>query len=148
MELKNIDAAEFVNEASTKGIAEIESGKLALEKGSDKTKEFAQKLIKDHVEANNKLAELAAKNNLEVSDEAGLMDKAKAMILKVRDESFDEAFANHQIDEHEKAIELFQRAVNSELSDFSIFARNTLPKLEQHLSMAKELKKNYSKVNT
>lgn len=107
MELKNIDAAEFVNEASTKGIAEIESGKLALEKGSDKTKEFAQKLIKDHVEANNKLAELAAKNNLEVSDEAGLMDKAKAMILKVRDESFDEAFANHQIDEHEKAIELF-----------------------------------------
>lgn len=144
MDTSKIDAPEFVEEASTKGMAEIESAKLALEKGSAKTKEFAQNMINDHTSTNNKLAELAAKNNLKVSDEAGLMDKAKTMILRVRDESFDEAYASHQVEEHEKAINLFQRAANSEIGEFSTFAKETLPKLEHHLKMAKELERNVS----
>ncbi|SFE65851.1 DUF4142 domain-containing protein [Nitrosomonas sp. Nm166] len=138
---RNIDAAEFVDEASAKGVAEIETAKLALEKGSAKTREFAQQMIEDHGEANNRLAELARASNLKVSDEAGIMDKAKTMMLNVREGTFDKAYATNRVEAHRDTIELFQRAANSNLGELSAFAKETLPKLEKHLEMAQELER-------
>lgn len=133
----------FVDEASAKGLAEIETAKLALEKGTaEDVKTFAQKMIDDHTKANQKLAEIAGQNeDLQLSDEATLMDKAKAMILKLRDgESFDQAYANNQVVAHEQTIELFQNYVEQgENVELKAFAQSTLPKLEQHLEHAKQL---------
>src|SRR3546814_17492878 len=47
----------FVDEASAKGIAEIETAKMALDKGtSEDVKQFAQMMIDDHTKANQELA--------------------------------------------------------------------------------------------
>ena len=70
------------------------------------------------------------------------MDKAKTMILNVREGTFDKAYASNQVEAHQATIELFQRAINSDLGKFSAFAKETLPKLEKHLEMAKELERN------
>lgn len=136
-----VDAEEFLEEASAKGVAEIETARLALEQAtSDKVKEFANMMIKDHAAANEKMAELAASKNLEISDEATLMDKAKAMILDARDgESFDAAYANNQVVAHEQTIELFERAARSEDAEIAAFAKKTLPKLKEHLKGAQAL---------
>ncbi|MFN3579308.1 MAG: DUF4142 domain-containing protein [Pseudomonas sp.] len=137
---ESIDAEDFVEEASAKGIAEIETGKMALERGTETVHRFAQKMIDDHTNANEKLKELASKHDLDISDDPTLMDRAKAMTLRVRDgESFDQAYAKNQVNAHEESIELFQRASNSDLADISNFANETLPKLEEHLKMAREL---------
>ena len=76
-----------------------------------------------------------------MSDEATLMDKAKAMILKLRDgENFDQAYANNQVVAHEQTIELYREyAKNGENAELKQFAESTLKKLEQHLQHAKEL---------
>lgn len=131
----------FIDEASAKGIAEIETAKLALEKAtSADVKSFAQQMIDDHTAANKALAKLATDQDLEVADDAELMSKAKAMILQLREgESFDRAYANNQVVAHEQTIELFRKAVNSEDAQVSAFAKETLPKLEHHLQMAKDL---------
>ena len=133
----------FVDEASAKGLAEIETAKLALDKGtSEDVKSFAQKMIDDHTMANQKLAEIAGQHDdLELSDEATLMDKAKAMILQLRDgENFDKAYANNQVVAHEQTIELFRDYIEQgENADLKAFAQSTLPKLEQHLGEAKAL---------
>ncbi|CEA02117.1 outer membrane protein [Pseudomonas saudimassiliensis] len=136
-----VDAEEFLEEASAKGVAEIETARLALEQAtSEKVKEFANMMIKDHAAANEKMAELAASKNLEISDEATLMDKAKAMILDARDgESFDAAYANNQVVAHEQTIELFERAARSEDAEIAAFAKKTLPKLKEHLKGAQAL---------
>ncbi|MGN5595755.1 DUF4142 domain-containing protein [Stutzerimonas nitrititolerans] len=138
----------FVDEASAKGLAEIETAKLALEKGTaEDVKAFAQKMIDDHTRANQKLAEIAGQNeDLQLSDEATLMDKAKAMILKLRDgESFDQAYANNQVVAHEQTIELFRNyAEQGDNADLKAFAQSTLPKLEQHLQEAKQLAATHS----
>ncbi len=136
-----ISANDFAEEASAKGIAEIETSKLALEKGtSAEVKKFAQTMVDDHTRANDELKALAEKNNLELSDDADLMNKAKAMILQVRDgENFDKAYANNQVVAHEQAIELYQKAAASDDAEISAWAKKTLPKLEHHLEMAKEL---------
>ena len=54
-------------------------------------------------------------------------------------ESFDEAYANNQVNAHEDTIELFKRAAMSDDVEIAAFAKQTLPKLEQHLKMAKEM---------
>lgn len=132
----------FVDEASAKGIAEIETAKMALDKGtSEDVKQFAKMMIDDHTKANQELAQLAQAKDLEMSDEATLMDKAKAMILKLRDgENFDEAYANNQVVAHEQTIEMYQDYVEGgENADLKQFAQKTLPKLEEHLKQAKDL---------
>lgn len=137
------DGENFVDEASAKGMAEIETAKLALDKGTaEDIKTFAQKMIDDHTKANQKLAELAGQHDdLEMSDEATLMDKAKAMILKLRDgENFDEAYANNQLTAHEQTIELYREYVKSgENPQLKQFAESTLTELEHHLKQAQEL---------
>jgi putative membrane protein len=133
----------FVDEASAKGIAEIETAKLALDKGTaEDVKTFAQKMIDDHTKSNQKLAELAGQHDdLEISDEATLMDKAKAMILKLRDgENFDKAYANNQVAAHEQTIELYREYVESgENAELKQFAESTLKELEQHLQHAQKM---------
>lgn len=135
-------AEDFVDDASAKGIAEIETAKMALTKGTAQdVKDFAQMMIDDHTAANQKLQSLAQQKGLEVSSEADLMNKAKAMILQLRDgENFDEAYANNQVVAHEQTIELFRKQVEKgEDADVKAFAQETLPKLEAHLTKAKAL---------
>lgn len=136
-----IDAEDFVEEVSAKGIAEVEAAKLALEKSSSTdVKLFAQKIITEHSAANMELAGIVTRKNLDVSDEAELTTKAKKFVLEQRDgESFDEAYANNQVDAHEDTIELFQRAAVSDDAEIAAFAKQTLPKLKAHLATAKEL---------
>ncbi|MBI6854653.1 DUF4142 domain-containing protein [Pseudomonas cichorii] len=138
------DSDDFVEDASAKGIAEVEAGKLAQEKGSSAdVKSFADKMIKDHTAANNKLKALAESKDLEVSSDAQMMDKAKSMILELRSaKSFDQAYANNQVKAHEEAIALFEEeAANGEDAELKAFAADTLPKLKEHLVHAKELAK-------
>lgn len=140
-----LSPAEFVDDASAKGIAEIEAGKLALEKSqSQDIKTFAQSMIDDHTKANEQLKSLAQEKKLKVSTDAELMDKA--MILQVRDDSFDRSYANNQVVAHEQTIEIFRNeAKTGDDGALKAFAEKTLPKLEHHLQEAKALQTKYAK---
>lgn len=137
----DVDAEEFVEEASAKGLAEIETARMALSKGTaPEVKAFAQQMIDDHTAANKELAAIAKGKDLQIADDVELMNKAKAFILKQRDgESFDVAYANNQVSAHEQTIELFREAVNLRDPELKAFAQKTLPKLEHHLRMAQDL---------
>lgn len=136
-----IDAEDFVDTASAKGIAEIDTARIALEEGSPAIRTYANKIIEDHSVTNNELKAIAVRADLDVADDATLMDRAKAFVLSVRDgESFDEAYVNNQIAAHEESIELFERAAASDIPEISAFARGKLPALQEHLRMANALK--------
>lgn len=135
-------ADDFVEDASAKGVAEVEAGKLAEEKGtSADVKEFAAMMIKDHTAANEKLKGIATQKNLKVSTDAQLLDKTKSMILKLRSaKSFDQAYANNQVKAHEATIEIFEDEVkNGDDAELKEFATATLPTLKAHLDQAKSL---------
>lgn len=133
--------AEFVDEASAKGIAEVEAGKLALQKSqSADVKTFAQMMIDDHTAANEKLKAIATTKKLDVSTDAELLDKAKKLILDIREESFDRSYANNQVKAHEATIELFNEEIkDGKDAELKAFAEATLPKLKAHLSEAQKL---------
>jgi putative membrane protein len=136
------DNDDFVENASAKGVAEVEAGKLAQEKGSSAdVKSFAEMMVRDHTAANTKLKTIADSKKLEISTDAQLMDKAKSMILELRSaKSFDQAYANNQVKAHEATIALFENeASNGKDSELKTFATETLPKLKDHLAHAKAL---------
>lgn len=136
----------FVDDASAKGVAEVEAGKLAEEKGSAAdVKSFADMMIKDHTAANAKLKSIADAKNLKVSDSAELVDKAKTMILELRSaKSFDQAYANNQVKAHEATIALFEKeASEGRDAEIKAFAKETLPTLKAHLEHAKTLSRTH-----
>ncbi|QIB67514.1 DUF4142 domain-containing protein [Kineobactrum salinum] len=140
-DVEPIDVEDFVDTATAKGMAELETARLALENGTSHVRDFARRMIEDHTKANEKLASLASQEGLEIADDATLMDQAQAMILKVQDgESFDEAYIDNQIVAHEQTIELFERGATIEDTEIARFAESTLPKLREHLEMVKALK--------
>ncbi|WP_415769591.1 DUF4142 domain-containing protein [Pseudomonas sp. LB3P38] len=138
---------DFVDSAAAGGIAEVETSRLALEKSkSADIKAFANMMITDHSKANDELAALAKKNDIEVPDSTTLVKQAKEKILDLRDESFDAAYANNQVKAHEDTLELFKKEANTVTddrtkgaTDLKGFAQKMLPALEKHLDMAKKL---------
>jgi putative membrane protein len=138
---------DFVDKAAAGGIAEVETSRLALEKSSSAdVKAFANMMITDHSKANDELAALAKKNDIEVPDTTTLVKQAKEKILDMRDESFDAAYANNQVKAHEDTIALFKKEANNVTDDkvkgataLKGFAQQMLPALEKHLEMAKKL---------
>lgn len=138
---------DFVDKAAAGGIAEIEASRLALEKSaSADIKAFANMMITDHSKANDELATIAKKHDIEVPDTTTLVKQAKEKILDMRDESFDAAYANNQVKAHEETIELFKEEANTVTDDkvkgateLKGFAQKMLPGLEKHLHAAKKL---------
>jgi putative membrane protein len=120
---------------------------LALEKSSSADiKAFANMMITDHSKANDELAALAKKHDIEVPDSTTLVKQAKEKILDLRDESFDAAYANNQVKAHEDTLSLFKKEANTVTDDkvkgateLKGFAQKMLPALEKHLQMAKKL---------
>lgn len=136
-----VDTDDFIEDAYAKGIAEIESGKIALQKATHtEVHAYAKKMIEDHANSNKELRSLASKKNVEVPDDAELVSQAKTYILKQRDgESFDAAYVNNQIESHKAAIELFKDASSSKDEDVRQLAATSLPTLERHLAEAQAL---------
>ena len=74
------ESAKFASNAATGGMAEVELGKLAVEKGADPAvKEFGQRMIADHTRANTELKAVAAKKE---KSEAELIRQATHNLLR------------------------------------------------------------------
>ncbi|MGE8565114.1 MAG: DUF4142 domain-containing protein [Achromobacter sp.] len=133
---------DFLENAAQSGHMEIEGSKMALEKSQNaEVKKFAQQMIDDHGKAGQQLAALAKSKGVDVPTDPSLMQQAKLKTLGLRNEGFDEAYAEGVgVSAHEDAVKLFEEASN-EAKDPEVkqFATETLPKLQQHLQMAKTL---------
>jgi putative membrane protein len=67
----------FVHAAAIGGMAEVEFGKLAQEKGQNEAvKEFGRRMVDDHSKANDRLAGLAKDDGIPVPDELDQEHKA------------------------------------------------------------------------
>ena len=136
------DPAQFINEASAKGMADIEASRLAHQKSESKeVKDYTIVVINDRTTANQHLAKIAKKLDLPIAPHEEVADKAKALMPTVPEgESFDAAYAASQVKATEEAIQqIQQQAQTTDVPEIKAFADETLPKLENHLQMAKAL---------
>lgn len=140
-EQKTFGPARFIDAAAAKGFSEIEAARLALEKTrSAEVKSFAYKMIEEHLDINKQLRQLAREKGHEMDEETDLINRAKSMLLSLREaDSFDTVYADHQVAAHEQIVAIFQQGTHLDDVEVSNFARNTLGKLEHHLKMARAL---------
>ena len=134
--------ADFINDASAKGMADIEASRLAHGKTeSREVKDYTITVINDRTTANQHLAKIAKQLDLPVAPREEVVDKAKALMPEVKDgATFDQAYAASQVKTTQEAIEqLQQTAQTTDVPEIKAFAEETLPKLQNHLQMARAL---------
>jgi putative membrane protein len=136
------DDRSFLEKAAVGGKAEVELGQLALEKAqSEDVKQFAQRMVTDHSQANSQLMGLADKMSLSLP--TALDDenqKTKDKLSKLSGAKFDKEYMKDMVDDHQKDVNEFQKvSQNANNSDVKHFASQTLPTLQQHLDLAKSI---------
>ncbi|MBW9090783.1 DUF4142 domain-containing protein [Rhizobium wenxiniae] len=136
---------DFIMEASASDVFEIESSKLALQKGNDATKAFAQQMVTDHEKTTAELKALLASGKVQGNPVATLTEDFKEEIdelAKLDGDEFNEEYIDDQVEAHEDAVDLFKRyAEEGENADLKAWAGKTLPALEHHYQMAQDLDK-------
>lgn len=138
-----IEIKSFIEQAFVMGIAEIESGKLALQKSnSDDVKKFAQKIIDEHTNSNSHLMDIAQQKNLTLPSQATATDQARKLSFNQAGSSgFDKAYANHETKNLTDTLALFNKASLSKDIDIAGFATAAIPKLKHQLQFAEQLSK-------
>jgi putative membrane protein len=135
------DDKEFVTMAGMGGLAEMQMGKLALEKASSAgVKAFAQRMVTDHSKSNAEIAEFATTKGLALATElSGDPKSALEHISSLSGAEFDKAYMTHMVEDHEKVVAAFDKASTSATdADLKAWAGRTLPTLKEHLELAKQ----------
>ena len=128
----------FYLKAAAGGMAEVEAGKLAQEKGtSDAVKSFGAKMVEDHTAANEKLMALAASKKIKLPKALDAKHKATQKNLQAKSgAAFDAAYIKGQIADHKATIALLEREIASgKDAEAKAFANETLPVVKEHLTM-------------
>jgi len=139
-----VDDKKFVKDAAIGGMAEVELGKLAAEKGSSEAvKQFGQKMVDDHTKANDQLKQLASKEGITIPDTLDSKHQSRVdKLAKLSGPKFDKAYVKDAVKDHEKDVSEFKNEAQYG-SDPNVkqFASSTLPVLQEHLTAAKDLNK-------
>lgn len=132
----------FVKEAANGGLAEVELGKTAQEKGqSQAVKDFGKKMVEDHGKANEKLKTLASSKGITLSSELkGEEKKHVEKLSALSGAEFDKAYTEHMIKDHRKDIAAFRKeSKEGQDADIKAFATDTLPTLREHLKTIRQV---------
>jgi putative membrane protein len=135
-------AKQFVHEAAMAGKAEVELGQLATTHAANPdVKQFGQRMVTDHTKANEQLKAIAQEKNIDVPTRVDDQHKKTAeKLAKLQGASFDRAFIQQMVEDHEKAVKLFSKeAQQGQDADLKAFAAKTLPTLQEHLTQATQL---------
>jgi putative membrane protein len=139
-----VDDRKFVKDAAQGGMTEVELGKLATQKATrDDVKQFAQKMIDDHTKAGDQLKQVAAKENIPVPDSLDSKHQSRIdKLSKLDGANFDKAYVKDQLKDHQSDVKDFSAEAQSGTNgNVRAFASNTLPTLQQHLDLVKNLSK-------
>ncbi|WP_316831702.1 DUF4142 domain-containing protein [Pedobacter aquatilis] len=136
--------AKFATTAAVGGMAEVELGKMALEKSSNaQVKEFATMMVNDHGKANSELKMIAEAKNITlpttVDDEhMKKMDE----LSKKQGKDFDKAYVDAMVDGHKSTLDLMQKEAKDGMdAELKTFAGKTTPVVQAHLEMINKIKK-------
>lgn len=132
----------FATSAARGGLAEVEMGKLAADHaGSADVKQFGQRMADDHGKANDELKGWASKASVALPTEPSAKQKADLKrISGLHGEAFDRAYMALMVADHNKDVAEFRRAsTTARNADLKAWAGKTLPTLEEHQKMARDI---------
>ncbi|NYT46020.1 DUF4142 domain-containing protein [Alcaligenaceae bacterium] len=141
--------ANFLENAIQGSHAEVEGSQLALEKTSSQDiKDFAQMMIKDHQMMAKEASSLAQEKGMTPPDGPSAMQVTEITALKaLSGGAFDAMYVNRiGVASHEATVNMFEKASKgAQDADVKALATKALPKLKEHLEMARSLNEKQEK---
>ena len=135
-------STDFLTEAASGGMMEVELGKLAQEQASHpRVKAFGQMMVTDHTKANSELMALAQSKSVALPAEMGEDHQEHFNDLKAKKGAdFDKAYMDMMVKDHKEDVDAFEDAAqDTEDAEVSAFASKTLPVLKMHLDSAQAI---------
>jgi len=132
----------FVIDAAQGGMAEVELGRLAVQKASsDRVKQFGQRMVTDHGKANEELKSVAEAKKISLPTDVGAKHKATHdRLAKLSGPAFDQAYIQEMVTDHQQDITEFRKeSENGKDAAVKAFASKALPTLEEHMKMVQEI---------
>src|SRR5262249_16709841 len=95
----------------------------------------------DHASANEELKAAAQKDGVALPQDASPKQKQMADKLgKLQGADFDKEYSSMMVKDHEEDVALFKKEASSgKDANMKAFAQKSLPTLEEHLKMAKQI---------
>jgi len=163
----------FIETTAKDNQKEIEMGQLAEQKASNSmVKSFGQKLVSDHTMSQQELETIASKNGVSIvghtgtgntgvgntgnsrstsstsstSTSPGSTDPEYQRLSRMSGSEFDRAFVMQMVQDHEKAVSMFQQQLNNTNDpQLKNYINMTLPVLRSHLDQARSLERSLGK---
>jgi putative membrane protein len=137
--------ADFVKEVTISDMFELQSNKLAEERGNSAEKSFAAMMVKDHTKTSDELKAMVKSGDVKAELPADLDSSHKSKFDKLngyKGADFSSEFDSQQVSAHKDAVSLFERyAKGGDNAKLKEWAGKTLPTLQHHLEMAQALGK-------
>jgi len=149
----------FVDELTIAGMAEVELGRMAMERGSSpEVKKFGDMMVKDHSKAGDELQQIAMQYAIPVP--AGLDENHQNLMTKLSNltgAEFDREYMSAMVDGHEDVVDRLQtrasedrfgddkgtvapeRSDNAVEASINKWAAAALPTVRHHLDEAKRI---------
>jgi putative membrane protein len=132
----------FIIDAAQGGTAEVALGRLAEQKAANqRVRDFGRRMVEDHTRANQELMGIAQR--LGVTPPTALPPAAQAAQMKLQQATgadFDRQYLEQQTAAHDAQRSMFQFASsNAKDPELRAFARRTLPVIERHLAMLRQM---------
>jgi putative membrane protein len=136
---------DFIKEAATSDMLEIEAAKIARQKGTADEKKFAEQMITDHTKTSKELKELIP-TEMTPTIPTSLDESSQKKLNKLQNakpQDFSSDYDPMQVSAHQDAVSLFERyAKGGDNAKLKNWAGKTLPTLQHHLQMAEQMDKN------
>jgi putative membrane protein len=136
--------AKRMKELMQANMAEVEAGKLALEKAQDpKVKEFAQHMIEDHTKMLQEVQSLAQSKGVELPGAPDAKhQKGMKKLESASGANFDREYVRAMVRDHRDALKLARRTAKSaQDGELKSSAEKAAPEIQDHLKMAQDLSK-------
>lgn len=142
--MKNVTPQSFAKQAAIIGQTEIELAQVALQNTkNEEIRLYAERMIKDHKAANEKLKKAAAQENISLPQTLDAEHRAKKQKLaSLQGAAFDREYRKEMAKGHDKAVALFKSASQSKQmpEELREFAASTLDTLEDHREDAHDMR--------
>jgi putative membrane protein len=143
--------AHFAKAAAQGGMAEIQLGKLAADRGSNAVvKAFGERMVTQHGAAAEQLKAAAQQANIVLPATVSSKDQQTYdRLARLNGSDFDRAYAEDMVQDHEKDVHEFQnQANNGKNPSIRAFAAQTIPMIQEHLNQAREMQKAVSQTSS
>lgn len=143
---QRVTTDQYLEKAAAGDLFEVESGKLAAQKGaSNDVKQFGRMMTQDHMASTDKIKQAAAKSPKAEAEPAKLTGHQQATmkrLMEAEGRQFDKLYVDAQMEAHREALELHRSyAATGDDPALKKAASEIAPVVEKHLAELRKISK-------